>query len=155
MGPWPGAGVSPEALVAVDLSNFGLVAGQIQDARVEETWASANYADGAVVIYESGAQQVVGVWVMKYLDKDTARSDYMSVQASAKETGTCGRSFYAYNKSSGLLHCQFSDFYQKLFWNDMWIVNIVALEGANVTPDILVDQVRDALVSHWKAIPQP
>ncbi len=155
MGPWPGAWISPEALVAVDLSDYGLVAGQVQDARDEETWANANYSDGAVVIYGSGNQPVVGVWAMKYLDRTSARSDYMSLLASVKEAGACGRYIYAYDRGSGLVHCQFTNLYQKLFWNDVWIVNIVALEGSNVTPEVLVDQVRDVISANWSAISQP
>jgi hypothetical protein len=54
--------------------------------------------------------------------------------------------------NSGIIHCQFTDAYDKILWNEHWIVNIVAMEGTEVGPDLLVDQVRDAIADHWQTI---
>ena len=148
MAPWPGTDVSPQEVVTVDLSNLGLESGQILNARDDEAWSGGSYQDGALIIYESGTESIVAVWALRYEDKAAASGDYSSAQTWA--AGNCGLSRYAYLGNSGIIHCQFREGVDKIFWNDYWIIDIFAREVTEYTPDILVDQVRDALAAHWK-----
>ena len=154
MGPWPGAAVAPEELVKVDLSHLGLQARPIQNARDEETWENGQYENGVLVIYQSAAQDVVAIWALRYTSEQAAGNEFGSVRAWAEE-GNCGFYTTAYFGNSGVVHCQFDDAYDKIFWNDRWIVDIVALDWTEFAPDILVDHVRDALSAYWKVIAQP
>lgn len=151
MGPWPDPEVHPEELVKVDLSPFGLEAGQIKNARSEETWSNGQYDDGVLIEFKSDAKTVVTIWALSYADAVTAGDDYNLVRANA-EGGSCGAYATAYLGFSGMIHCQFSDGYTKIFWKDSWIVDITVLEGTDMPPAILVDRVRDALAAHWKTI---
>ena len=152
MGPWPGPQVPAKEVVSVDLSTLGLAAGPIQNQRDDETWAGGSFADGALITYSGGGNIVVMVWALKYEDSAMARNDFARVQSWAAEPGNCGRSTYAYLRNSGVIHCQYSDVYNKIFWNDRWIITILAAEGTQMAPDILVDLVRDALAAHWATI---
>lgn len=151
MGPWPNPEVEPEKLVKVDLSPFGLEAGQIKNARYEDTWANGQYEDGVLIEFKSDAKTVVTIWALRYADALAAGDDYSVVRAYA-EGGSCRAYATAYLGYSGMIHCQFSDGYTKIFWKDSWIVDITILEGTDLPPEILVDQVRDALTAHWKTI---
>jgi uncharacterized membrane protein YhaH (DUF805 family) len=155
MGPWPGADVSPEEALAVDLSHLGLAAGQILDARDQEEWAEGGYQDGATIIYQLGGQDVVEVWALRYADQRAAADDFSEIEAWAADPGNCGLYTSAYSDNSGVIHCRFSNFYDKIFRNDTWIIDIVALEGTAYTPHVLVDAVRDALAEHWKTLSGP
>jgi hypothetical protein len=150
MEPWPGPEVAPEEWVKVDLSHLGLEAGQLQNARDEETWAGGSYEDGSMITYQARGQDVVGIWALRYKTKQAAGDDFSSVQAWASQSGNCGMNTYAYIGNRGVVHCQTNNAYDKIFWNDYWIVDIVALEGTDLTPDVLVDKVRDAVAAHWK-----
>ncbi len=152
MGPWPAPNVPAKELVTVDLSNLGLDAGPVQNARAAGVWTGASYADGAFATYSSRSNVAVSIWALKYADGSVAARDFDVLQAQIAEPGTCGISTYASLGYSGVLHCQYSDAYQKVFWNDSWIVGVEALEGTTKSPDILVDLVRDALAAHWQAI---
>jgi hypothetical protein len=129
--------------------------GQVQNARDQETWANGSYEEGVLVTYVAEAKDVVAIWALRYKDDLSASNDYRSVQAYAAEAEVCGRNTYAYKGNIGVVHCQFRDAYQKLFWKDNWIVSILALEGAGLSPEILVDQVRDAIAAHWLQIQSP
>jgi len=155
MGPWPGIEIRPGELITVDLSHLGLELGQVQNARDQETWANGSYEEGVLVTYVAEAKDVVAIWALRYKDDLSASNDYRSVQAYAAEAGVCGRNTYAYKGNTGVIHCQFSDAYQKLFWKDNRIVSILALEGTGLSPEILVDQVRDAIAAHWLQIQSP
>lgn len=150
MGPWPGPESSAKIVADVDLSHLGLAAGKAHDARDEETWAGGSYTEGVLITYESAAEPVVFVWALRYEDTDQAGSDYSSVQELA--SNYCGLSSYANLGYSGVIHCQFSNGYQKLIWNNYWIVNIVALEGTEFTPEDLVNKVRDTIAAHWETM---
>jgi uncharacterized RDD family membrane protein YckC len=152
MGPWPGPEVPPGELVTMDLSHLGLEAGQVQSARDQVTWADGRYEDGALVVYKAGAESVVAVWALRYATKQAAGNDYSSLQAWVE--GNCRLSSRIYIGNAGVIHCQFSNGYDKTFWNGQWIVDIMALEGAEATPDVLVDQVRDAVAAHWRTMAQ-
>lgn len=153
MGPWPGSDVAPEELVKVDLSHLGLEAGKIQDARDEETWAEGQYEAGTFIAYQSKGEEVVGIWALRYIDREAAAEDFTSVQSFAQQT--CPVNTWAQLLAMGIIHCSFSDAHIKVFWSDYWIVNIMALDGTGIAPDVLLDQVRDAISAHWKLIAQP
>jgi hypothetical protein len=154
MGPWPGPKVSARELVKMDLSHLGLEAGQVQSARDQVAWARGGYEDGALVVYEAGAESVVAVWALRYATKQAAGNDYRSLRASAKVS--CGPSTVTTSGNAGVIHCQYDNGYNKAFWNGQWIIDIraVTLEGAELTPDVLVDQVRDAVAAHWRTMAQ-
>ena len=153
MGPWPDSDVTPEALVQVDLSHLGLEAGQMQNARDEETWAEGQYEAGTFIAYKSKGKEAVGLWVLRYADREIAADDFTSMQAFAEQT--CPVNTWAQLLATGIIHCSFSDAHIKVFWSDYWIVNIMALDGTGIAPDILLDQVRDAISAHWKVFAQP
>jgi hypothetical protein len=153
MGPWPGSEIAPEQLVQVDLSNLGLEARQMQNAREEETWADGQYEAGVLIKYEAKGKEVVSIWALRYADRETAAEDFTSVQSFAQQT--CPVNIWAQLLATGIIHCSFSDAHIKVFWSDYWIVNIMALDGTGIAPDILLDQVRDAISAHWKLIAQP
>ena len=154
MGPWPGPEVSAKDLVAIDMSDLGLEAGSIQDARDEESWAGGGYRDGVLVTYTADDNAVLAIWALKYEDSSAAFADFGTVEAWAGTPGNCTWQSYAYVGDSGLIQCQQSPAYQKLFWNGLWIVHVQALEGTANSPEELVNLVRDALAVHWKAIPK-
>ncbi len=149
MGTWPGMDTSPEQAVKIDLTNLGLKLEQVLDARTQGNWANAQYDEGVVIRYTVESNLVVDITALRYADKQTASSDYHNIQAYAGQAGVCGSNVYAYNLNSGIIHCQFSDAYQKLLWNNNWIISITALEGGSSQPEVLVDQVRDDLAAHW------
>lgn len=152
MEPWPSPEVAPEELVKVDLSHLGLETGQIKNARDEETWATGRYEAGILAMYESKEGEAVGIWALKYANTEAAAEDFTSVQSVAQQT--CPVNTWAQLFDVGVMHCSFSDAYIKMFWSDYWIVEITALEGTELAPDILVDKVRDAISEHWKVIAQ-
>lgn len=153
MGPWPGSDVAPEQLIQVDLSHLGLEAGQMQNARDEETWAEGRYEAGTFIAYELKGKEVVGLWALRYADRGIAAEDFTSVQTFAQLT--CPVNIWAQWLATGIIHCSFSDAHIKVFWNDYWVVNIMALHGIGIAPDVLLDQVRDAISAHWKLNAQP
>ncbi len=153
MGPWPGLDAKPVELVKIDLSQLGLQPGPIQNARDEETWANGGYQDGVLITYHSGAKTLVSIWALKYGQKEAAGNDYASTRAYV-EGGGCGAYATAYFGSAGILHCQFTDAYVKLFWDNYWIINILALDGTDLPAERLVDEVRDALAAHWRDLEQ-
>lgn len=153
MGPWPSAEYSPQQVAAVDLSELGLQLVEILDPRDEDSWSGGSYRDGVRVTYTAGRTEIVAIWALRYADKQLAANDYTFWRAWATE-GNCGAYKYAYWGSSGVVHCQFSDAYDKIFWNDTWIVEIIAIEGT-ITPGVLVDLVRDAIAAHWREIENP
>lgn len=153
MGPWPGPETSPKELVTVDLSHLGLQASQVQDARDTDEWSGGSYEEGAVITYDLGEENIVSVWALRYESGLVASNDFHSIR-SYVEQGNCGVSSTAYLGTTGLIRCQFNDATIKMFWNDNWFVQIVALEGSELTPDVLVDEVRDVLADHWKTIAQ-
>ncbi len=152
MGPWPATNVSAKDLVTVDLSGLGLKAGPVRNARTDEVWGGAGYADGVLVSYAADGQTVVPIGAWRYADSSAAANDFGVVQGWIAAPGNCGLSTYFYLGSSGVLHCQYLHAYEKLFRNNSWIVTIEALEGTSKSPDVLVDLVRDALAAHWKAM---
>jgi uncharacterized RDD family membrane protein YckC len=147
MGPWPGSDVSPEELVTLDLAEFGLEPDKIMDARDEEWISDASFQDGVYKSYKAGETTVVAIWALRYIDRNTASSDYAYLTEWAKSS--CGFSKYAYLAGSGIIHCGFSDYYSKIFWNDQWIVVIDASTGTEYTPAVLVDKVRDEMAAYW------
>ncbi len=155
MGPWPGPDVSPRKIVTMDLSHVGLKRGPIQYPRDEETWAGGSYDEGVLITYESGEKSVVGLWALRYGAKETAGNDFALAEARTQEK--CRVSTGAKLKlwDTGVIHCGVSNAYDKIFWNDGWLVEIVALEGTEFTPVVLVDKVRDALAAHWVEIANP
>jgi uncharacterized RDD family membrane protein YckC len=153
MGQWPGKEASPADVIGVDLSSLGLKQNQVTDGRDPGNWSEeGDFEEGIMVTYGADANEFVAIWALRYDQKRTARNDYRSTQGIVSEPGNCGKSSYAYNANSGIIHCQFSDAYQKILWKDYWIINILALEGTQYTPDILVDQVRDAISAHWSTL---
>ncbi len=152
MEPWPAAGVSPEAVVKLDLSPLALQPGQLQDARSEETWADGGYEKGSLLIYHTGSREVVAVWALRYDQEEAAAADYGAIQAQTSEAGVCGSSSYATWISMGVIHCWHGDGYTKVFWNRNWILDVVALEGTGTPAEVLVDEVRDALAAHLRAL---
>lgn len=154
MGPWPSTEYSPQDVAAVDLSNLGLQPGQTLDPRDEGSWSDGNYRDGIFKNYIANGNDAVGIWMLRYEDKQLAAKDYQRWRAWA-EAGNCGIYTYANWGRSGVIHCQFSDAYDKIFWNDCWIIDIIAIEGTEFTPEVLVDLVQDALADHWREIEKP
>ena len=153
MGAWPSVEYSPQEVAAVDLSDLGLQMGEILDPRDEETWSGGSYRDGVLITYTAGGTEIVVIWALRYADKQLAANDYTSWRAWVTES-YCGAYKYANWGSSGVIHCQFSDAYNKLFWNDYWIIDIIAIEGT-ITPGVLVDLVRNAIAAHWSEIENP
>lgn len=155
MGPWPGPDVSPRKTVTMDLSHLGLKRGRIQYPRDEETWADGSYDEGVLITYESGEKSVVALWALRYGAKKTAGTDFALAEARTREkcrASTCAR---LNCWDTGVIHCKVSNAYDKIFWNECWIVEIVALEGTEFTPVALVDKVRDALAAHWAEMANP
>lgn len=145
MGPWPGPEVSPREAMAVDLSHLGLNMSVTENAQKVST--GLNFSEGIWVTYKSGNQDAVYLSGYKYDDIKTADKDFEGVQTYAQEH--CGAHTWVSIGTTGVAHCEFSDAYEKIFWNDYWIVDIVALEGTEFTPAVLVDKVRDAIANHW------
>lgn len=154
MGPWPEPQAQARDLVTVDLSSLGLAPGPVEDARTAQVWTGASYTEGALATYSSGGQTVVSIWALKYADRSVAAEDFGVVKSSMDDPGACGISTYATLWGSGVLHCQYGGGYQKVFWNDRWIVAVEALDGTGNSSDVLIDLVRDALAAHWKEIPR-
>ncbi len=152
MGPWPASEVPARELITVDLSDLGLRAGPVQNARSDELWGDGGYTYGVLVTYSTNNRTVATIWAMKYPDGSAAANDFGIVQQWVAKPGNCRLSTYAYLGNSGVLHCQYAHAYEKLFWNSSWIVAIEALEGTSNSPDVLIDLVRDALAAHWKAM---
>ena len=150
MEPWPSPEVAPEDVVRVDLSHLGLRAGEIQDAHADPSWADGGYDEGVFIPYGVGAEAVVGIWALRYQTEWAAGNDYSSVQAWAQDN--CGQLVTAELGSTGVIRCQLNNGYDKIFWQGEWIVDVTALEGSQFSPDVLVDQVRDALVAHWHTL---
>ena len=75
--------------------------------------------------------------------------------AQAYTEENCGQYTHSYLGYTGVIHCQYSDAYEKNFFHDHWKVNILAVEGNTYTPDILVDQARDAISIHWLTLASP
>lgn len=153
MGPWPPPGTEPETVVSADLSGLGLIAGKPMDPRAGGFWTEGNYEEGALLVYDSGGVEAVLIWALRYPDLATASGDFLGAAEWAESN--CGQWFSVNALSSGVIHCQAADAYNKTFWNERWIVDIVALEGSELTPDILIDGVRDALAAQWAGISQP
>lgn len=154
MGPWPGPEVSPEMLIKVNMASIGLEVGEIRNARGSKAWANGIYKEGVLIIYESGAKRILtNVWALQYETKQAAGNDFNSVRAWI-EGGNCGRYSWVTSGNAGVITCQFSDGYNKILWNDYWILDILAMEGSKFTPDVLVDQVRDAIAAHWRTFTQ-
>jgi hypothetical protein len=154
MEPWPDPEIPSQDLVTVDLSHLGLEVGQLKNARDEETWAGGGYKEGSMITYQAHGQDVVGIWVLRYETKQAAGDDFGIAQAWASQLGNCGMNSYAFLGNRGVVHCRTNNGYDKIFWNDYWIVDIVALDGTDLTSDVLVDKVRDAISAHWKVIAQ-
>jgi hypothetical protein len=152
MGPWPSPAASPRELASMDLSHLGLETGQVRDARNEKMWARGAYDDGVLVTYVTDEDIILVVWVLRYGNIQAGHSDYDSAQAWAKDA--CGLNTAAHLGSSGVIHCQLSDAYEKILWNDHWIMHIMALEGTVLPPDDLVDYMLVAVAGHWRAIAQ-
>lgn len=150
MGPWPDPTVSPVAVARVDLSHLGLQAGEIQNARDQEGWANGGYKEGVFIAYRAGAEEVVGVAALRYESASAASIDYS--YAIAAVGNSCGQYMTASFGNTGVIHCWLRNSYQKVFWNDRWLVSVVAVEGSQLAADALVDQVRDSLVNHWRVL---
>jgi len=153
LGPWPGPEVSPREVVAVDLSHLGLKVDQIQNARDEATWLDGRYREGVLATYEFGQTTAVAIWGLRYADEVVAGNAF-DLALALSEDG-CGVHTWASLGKSGVLQCGWSDGYDKLIWNENWIVVITAMEGTEFTPVVLVDKVRDAISAHWEGIAQP
>ena len=151
LGVWPDAQTAPDDVIELDLSAWGLVAEPPADARSDPEWASPNwrYRQGSVAHYRSGGQVVVGLWALKYDDAGTAGADFNAVTQWASQN--CGSATWA----GGVVHCGYADAYDKVFWNDCWIVDIVASRGTSDSSEELVNSVRDALAAHWKDLLSP
>lgn len=151
LGAWPDAQTSPDDMIHLDLSAWGLAAEPLTDARSDPAWASRGwqYRQGSVAHYRSGGQVVVSLWALKYDDAGAAGADSKDVVQWASQN--CGSATWA----SGVIHCGYSDAYDKMFWNDCWIVDILASRGTGDSSEELVNSVRDALAAHWKGLLSP
>ena len=134
--------------MTANLSAFGLEPDKVTDAR-EQPWSSdLSFEKGSYREYDRARVPTVAIWALRYSDPQTANADYAAIEAWAKET--CGFNRWANIPQAGIIHCAFSDYYSKIFWNNRWIVVIDAAAGTGYVPQDLVDKVRDAMAAHWR-----
>ena len=152
MGDWPGAEVSPEQVIDVDLSHLGLELAQIIDSRDDEAWEYGQYASGVLVSFKSGTKDAVYIWALRYEDTSIARADFDSLAAWAEQD--CRYYTWRILDSSGIIDCGYTDAYNKMLLNEHWILDILAFEGAGFTPNDLVDQVVASIADHWDDSPK-
>ena len=150
MGTWPGPEASPEQLISVDLSDLGLTMGQSGDVR-EEPGAPPRqeYIEGSFIDYQAGDRLVVELEALKYEDSAMARNAFF--EAAREGIGTCGTFYIQW----GVIHCVFPDAFEKIYWNDVWLVRIIVVEGTEFTLEELSDRFPDARTMHWKEITRP
>lgn len=151
MGPWPNHDYSPQEIINIDLTSLGLESNQIQDARAEGFWSDGGYDSGNRITFSYAGKDVVYVWALQYDEEQAAGKDFAVVQALAQEN--CGFHKSVYMGNIGVVHCGFSEGFEKFFWNGVWIVHVIAGQGTEFTPDVLVDGVRDEIAAHWKNLP--
>jgi hypothetical protein len=146
----PGSETTSKSLIEADLSGLGLTKGQIRDARDDPEWAAAEwvYLEGAAIEYQINGSLAVSIWALKYQDADTALIDYSAASEAASRT--CG----AYFILGGVIKCTYGDADERIYWHDIWIIEIVAWKGVSPEPEKLLDAVREALVAHWALLAQ-
>jgi hypothetical protein len=151
MGPWPPPDVEPAALLPPDLSALGLGAARIVDARGSNSlWTDGTYVDGAVAEYRVNGQAALWVASLRYGSSRAATYQFEGYMGWAEEN--CGLYLYGSLGSSGRIECRASDYYNKTYLHENWIVDVFATDAAPVPPRQLVDDARDALAQHWKTL---
>lgn len=148
LGTWPDAGHPPADLIAVDLSHLGLRMGEVRRARDDEAYARPDwlYQEGSVIDYFSDTTRAVSLWALKYPAQAEALDDFNGLVGFAAQT--CGSEMHA----GGVILCSYNDASRKVFWHDIWIVDMVAFEGVAIPHGKLVDRVRDAVAAHWRKL---
>jgi hypothetical protein len=127
MEPWPSQGATAKMAAKADLTDLGLKILTDQDPRYTTTAGSS--IDSAVVIYTFGGGEDVRISAMKYKDSGIASQDFASLNEDFE--GNYRTKVYFEFFTFGWLHLGFDGWY------------------SNVIGDVLVDKVREGLVSHW------
>lgn len=149
MRPWPRAHVPAGEVVSVDLAHLGLWAAPVWYT-TDRSALPAGCEEGAVATFESDDQTVLTLWAYRYESIRAAAQEFASYQTA--QEFSCQRGTTAEGGSTGAADCEGSDAYEKLLWNGRWIVHIIVMKEAGHDPEVLVDQARDAMATHWRAM---
>jgi hypothetical protein len=143
-------GVSAEDAVLVDLSHLGLAQRNVENARLNPEWSNSEwgYQEGIVIHFGTPQQNAVSIWALKYEDIEMACTDLSSLADWAMESG--GSCVWG----GQVMSCEWADAHEEILCNDYWIIDIVGAEGASITGEELVTEVREALAIHWRALTQ-
>lgn len=154
MEPWPSAEVEPQEFFETDLAPLGLRMGEVADSRSGGLWAQGTYETGRMAAYTYAGREVAYLWILRHESVEAASSDYQGAQAWAADVSNCPASRYAFFRSMGTVQCMYADAFDKVLWNDIWLIDIVAVAGGPQEPEILANAIRDALAAHWKDLAQ-
>jgi hypothetical protein len=150
MRPWPRAQVPAAHVVDVDLSHLELWAAPIKYTS-DESVPPQGCEEGAVATYDSGTEAVLTTLALRYETPAAAGNEFAGYQMAQEYN--CQRGTTSEAGNTGTADCEYSDAYEKMLWNDRWIVLITAMKEAGHSPEGLVDQARDAMAAHWRAVP--
>ena len=100
-----------------------------------------------------GQEDVLGIWALRYDEEDNADIDFSLVRELTEDN--CGSYVTSHVEHTGVIRCNVGYSYNKILLNGFWIIDIVAFEGTEYSPEILVEKVCNALVIHWTDIAKP
>jgi hypothetical protein len=143
---WPPQGVSAREAAAVDLERLGLSITSVSDA--SESAGQGLYIDSAYVEYDYAGTRALTITMLKYESAHSASKDFASYEAWAEQSGVVRVNFNF--GSVGWVKLTFGDGRSKLLWHGNWMVEVLALEVTDRAPGDLLDEVMDALSSHWR-----
>jgi len=154
LGDWPSEALSPELILPDQLSDIGLGPAAFLDAKSDESpWSELAFQEGVVAEYRAGNTPAAWIAVLDYRTDRAAEDDFFGVASWIKENcgaymeATLGRQVtYTYR------NCTVIAGTQKLFLNGSRIVHILVSDNAPEPPPDFIDQVRDALATHWKSL---
>jgi hypothetical protein len=138
-------------VVPPDLSPLGLTTAEIVNARGSDTlWGEGLYERGVVAQYSNDGQVAVWIAALRHDTREDARTSFAGMVAWSE--GSCRQYRYGRMGATGLIECRFTDAYDKTFLNGNWIIDVIVLDRAPAPADQFVDQVRDAIVAHWRTL---
>jgi len=151
---WAGADTSVDQVLAVDLSSLGLTKVTEVDKSDMTSFQDAAATDGRQVVFalhNNASAPTVAVTALKYADRDTAGSDFQAyvdsppgVKNSTKSVNTLSH--------NGTASFEFAQSFERLQWNDYWIIHIVVLTEQTQNAAGLRDKIWDKLGEHLKTI---